>query len=46
MARALRRSAGEIVAGYRTGSLYRPAPFRSLIAAATELAAARGFISP
>jgi hypothetical protein len=44
--RLIRRSARQIVASYRTRTIYRPAPFRALIATATEVAAERGFIRP
>lgn len=44
--RVLRSTARRIVESYRTPTIFRPAPFRALIAAATELAAERGFIAP
>jgi hypothetical protein len=44
--RVLRSSARRIVESFRERTIFRPAPFRALIAAATELAAERGFIAP
>lgn len=45
-ARVLRKSAREIADRYQTESVFRPAPFRALIAAATKVAQNRGFIAP
>ena len=44
-ARAIRKAAQQVVGSYQAHTIYRPAAYRSLIAAATELAAERGFIS-
>ena len=41
----LRKSAREIAHGYHTDTVFRAAPFRALIAAATEIAQERGFIA-
>lgn len=45
-ARLLRRSAREIERRYRINDIFRPAAFRSLVAAATQVAQQRGFIAP
>jgi hypothetical protein len=45
-ARLLRQYARQIVRQYRTETIFRAAPFRSLVSAATELAQERGFIPP
>lgn len=42
--RLVRGSAAEIVRRYRSGTIFKPAPYRALVAAATELARERGFI--
>jgi hypothetical protein len=45
-ARFLRQSARQIVQQYRTPTIFRPAPFRALVSAATVLAQERRFIPP
>lgn len=45
-ARLLRKTAREVTHRYRTDTVFRPAPFRALVAAATQLAEDRGYIAP
>jgi len=45
-ARFLRRSTHQITKQYRTPTIFRAAPFRALVSAATDLAQGRGFIPP
>jgi hypothetical protein len=45
-ARFLRQSARQLAKQYRTPTIFRAAPFRALVSAATELAQERGFIPP
>jgi hypothetical protein len=44
--RFLRQSARQIVKQYRTPTIFRAAPFRALVSAATQLAQEREFIPP
>jgi hypothetical protein len=45
-ARDLRRTARQLKRGYKLQSVFRPAIFKALIAAATEIAVDRGLINP
>ena len=42
----LRQSARQLAKQYRTETIFRAAPFRALVSAATQLAQERGFIPP
>ncbi|MGH8606621.1 MAG: hypothetical protein ACREX9_04115 [Gammaproteobacteria bacterium] len=45
-ARLLRKTAREVAHRYRTDTVFRPASFRALVAAATQFAEDRGHIAP